>query len=331
MSKVIFWGAGTYGRDFLKECKKASNIYNDEIIAFVDSNVDKWGTYIEGIKIISPVQVMKENFNYIVITSIYINQIKEQLINLGINTKNIITSDGYSHICYTKYQYYQRYGYVCNESKMAMISPIVVYTCITGNYDNIATMPCNPSIGGSAKGIIVREIDALGGEMGINADKTLLQMKMLNSSKGPAVRSLRAQADKVTYPKEMRKTLENTKNLDIKISLVEDLIVENNTVKGVILEDKTKIESEIVILTTGTYLKSDILIGNTRTRSGPHGEKPSMHLSDKLKEYGFEILRLKTGTPPRIKRDTIDFTKTKVELGDTTPYTFSHDIEPYMM
>ena len=199
---------------------------------------------------------------------------------------------------------------------------------ITGNYDNIATMPCNPSIGGSAKGIIVREIDALGGEMGINADKTLLQMKMLNSSKGPAVRSLRAQADKVTYPKEMRKTLENTKNLDIKISLVEDLIVENNTVKGVILEDKTKIESEIVILTTGTYLKSDILIGNTRTRSGPHGEKPSMHLSDKLKEYGFEILRLKTGTPPRIKRDTIDFTKTKVELGDTTPYTFSHDIEP---
>lgn len=137
MSKVIFWGAGTYGRDFLKECKKASNIYNDEIIAFVDSNVDKWGTYIEGIKIISPVQVMKENFNYIVITSIYINQIKEQLINLGINTKNIITSDGYSHICYTKYQYYQRYGYVCNESKMAMISPIVVYTCITGNYDNL--------------------------------------------------------------------------------------------------------------------------------------------------------------------------------------------------
>ena len=199
---------------------------------------------------------------------------------------------------------------------------------ITGNYQNIATMPCNPSIGGSAKGIIVREIDALGGEMGINADKTLIQMKMLNSSKGPAVRSLRAQADKITYPKEMTKTLENTKTLEIKEALVEDLIVEDKKVTGVILSNGEKITSEIVILTTGTYLKSDILIGNTRTRSGPHGEKPSMHLSDKLKEYGFDILRLKTGTPPRIKRDTIDFTKTKIELGDTTPYTFSHDIEP---
>ena len=199
---------------------------------------------------------------------------------------------------------------------------------ITGNYDNIATMPCNPSIGGSAKGIIVREIDALGGEMGINADKTLIQMKMLNSSKGPAVRSLRAQADKVTYPKEMVRTLENTKNLEIKIALVEDLIVEDKKVKGVVLEDNTKIESDIVILTTGTYLKSDILIGSTRTRSGPHGERPSMHLSNKLKSYGFDILRLKTGTPPRIKRDTIDFTKTKLEYGDETPYTFSHDIKP---
>ena len=198
---------------------------------------------------------------------------------------------------------------------------------ITGNYNNIATMPCNPSIGGSAKGIIVREIDALGGEMGVNADKTLIQMKMLNSSKGPAVRSLRAQADKVTYPKEMTKTLENTNNLEIKEALVEDLIIENNKIYGVILENGEKIESEAVILTTGTYLKSDILIGSTRTRSGPHGEKPSNHLSDKLKEYGFKILRLKTGTPPRIERSTIDFTKTKLEEGDKIPYTFSHDIE----
>ena len=198
---------------------------------------------------------------------------------------------------------------------------------ITGNYNNIATMPCNPSIGGSAKGIIVREIDALGGEMGVNADKTLIQMKMLNSSKGPAVRSLRAQADKVTYPKEMTKTLESTDNLEIKEALVEDLIIENNKIYGVILENGEKIESEAVILTTGTYLKSDILIGSTRTRSGPHGEKPSNHLSDKLKEYGFKILRLKTGTPPRIERSTIDFTKTKLEEGNKIPYTFSHDIE----
>lgn len=199
---------------------------------------------------------------------------------------------------------------------------------VTGNISNIATMPCNPSIGGSAKGIIVREIDALGGEMGINADKTLIQMKMLNSSKGPAVHSLRAQGDKITYPQEMLKTLKNTKNLDLLESMVEDLIVEDNTVKGVILQNNDKIYSQTVILTTGTYLKSDILIGDTRTREGPHGEKPSMHLSDNLKKYGFEILRLKTGTPPRLDRSTIDFSKTKREDGDKKAYTFSHDIDP---
>ena len=199
---------------------------------------------------------------------------------------------------------------------------------VTGNINNIASMPCNPSIGGSAKGIIVREIDALGGEMGINADKTLLQMKMLNSSKGPSVHSLRAQADKITYPQEMLKTLNNQKNLDILEGMVEDLIVEDNTVKGIILSNNEKISSKIVILTTGTYLKADILRGSTRTRSGPNGEKPSQHLSDKLKKYGFDILRLKTGTPPRIEKSTIDFTKAKLELGDAIPYTFSHDIDP---
>ena len=199
---------------------------------------------------------------------------------------------------------------------------------VTGNINNIATMPCNPSIGGSAKGIIVREIDALGGEMGINADKTLIQMKMLNSSKGPSVHSLRAQADKVTYPKEMLKTLQNQNNLDLLEAMVEDLIVEDKAVKGIILSDGTKINSKCVILTTGTYLKADILRGSTRTRSGPNGEKPSMHLSDKLKNYGFDILRLKTGTPPRIERSSIDFSKTKREDGDPIPYTFSHDIKP---
>ena len=199
---------------------------------------------------------------------------------------------------------------------------------VTGRIENIATMPCNPSIGGSAKGIIVREIDALGGEMGINADKTLLQMKMLNSSKGPSVHSLRAQADKITYPQEMLKTLKNQKNLTILEGMVEDLIVENKKVKGIVLKDGTKITSQIVILTTGTYLKADILRGSTRTRSGPNGEEPSLHLSDKLKSYGFDILRLKTGTPQRIDRSTIDFTKTKREDGDSMPYTFSHDIKP---
>ena len=180
---------------------------------------------------------------------------------------------------------------------------------ITSNISNIATLPCNPSIGGSAKGIIVREIDALGGEMGRIADKTFLQMKMLNSSKGPAVRSLRAQVDKVTYPQEMLKVLKTQDNLTILEAMVEDLIVDNKIVSGVILSDGTKIISKKVILTTGTYLKADILVGSERTRSGPHGEKPSLHLSDKLKSYGFDILRLKTGTPQRILSSSIDYSK----------------------
>lgn len=195
---------------------------------------------------------------------------------------------------------------------------------ITGSINNIATMPCNPSIGGSAKGIIVREIDALGGVMGEVADKALIQMKMLNYAKGPAVKSLRAQADKITYPKEMLKVLRNEKNLSIKEAMVEDLIVKDNRAYGVKLDNGENITSDIVILTTGTYLKSDILIGSTRTRSGPHDEKPSLYLSDNLKKYGFQILRLKTGTPPRIERSSIDFSKTKIENGDSEEYTFSH-------
>ena len=200
---------------------------------------------------------------------------------------------------------------------------------VTGNKKNIADMPCNPSIGGSAKGIVVREIDALGGEMGRNADKSLLQIKMLNSAKGPAVQALRAQADKITYPKEMLKTLESEKNLDILESIVEDLIVENNIVKGIILEDGKKIYSKIVILTTGTYLKADILVGDTRHREGPHGEKPSQHLSDNLNKYGFKIIRLKTGTPQRIDRNSIDFSKAQREDGDKETHTFNFDNDVY--
>ena len=199
---------------------------------------------------------------------------------------------------------------------------------ITANIKNIADMPCNPHIGGSAKGIVVREIDALGGIMGVIADKTHLQIKMLNKAKGPAVRSLRAQADKIIYPQEMLKTLKNTKNLDIKEAMVEDLIIKDNKVEGIILENGEEITSKIVILTTGTYLKADILVGDTRKREGPHGEKPSLHLSDKLKDLGFEIKRLKTGTPQRIDRKSIDFSKLKVEPGDNEYLTFSYDIEP---
>lgn len=199
---------------------------------------------------------------------------------------------------------------------------------ITGNIQNIADMPCNPSIGGSAKGIVVREIDALGGEMGINADKSQIQIKMLNSKKGPAVRALRAQADKVIYPKEMLKTLEKQQNLTIKEAMVEDLIVKNNIVEGIIIENGTKIRSKAVILTTGTYLKADILVGDKRHREGPHGEKPSNFLSDHLKEYGFQIIRLKTGTPQRIDKNTIDFNKTRIEEGDKIYRNFSVDYQP---
>ena len=200
---------------------------------------------------------------------------------------------------------------------------------ITGRIENIATMPCNPSIGGSAKGIVVREIDALGGIMGKIADRSLLQIKMLNYAKGPAVKALRAQADKITYPKEMLKVLKNQTNLELKEDIVEDLIVEDNIVKGIITENGTKIFSKIVILTTGTYLKADILVGSTRKRQGPNGEKPSNHLSDYLKKYGFKIIRLKTGTPQRIAKDSIDFSKAKIEEGDKIYHTFSFDDKPY--
>ena len=199
---------------------------------------------------------------------------------------------------------------------------------VTGNIKNIADMPCNPSIGGSAKGIVVREIDALGGQMGKTADMTHIQIKMLNNKKGPAIRSLRAQGDKVTYPKKMLEIMNQQENLDIKEGIVENLIVENNKVIGVVLEDDTKIYGDAVILTTGTYLKADILVGSTRTRQGPHGEKPSNYLSENLEKLGFKIKRLKTGTPQRIDINTIDFSKTRIELGDPEYLTFSFDLKP---
>ena len=200
---------------------------------------------------------------------------------------------------------------------------------ITGNINNIADMPCNPSIGGPAKGVVVREIDALGGEMGRNADKGLIQIKMLNTKKGPAVQALRAQADKITYPKEMLKTLESTENLEIKEGMVEKLLVEDNKIKGVELATGEQIKSKAVILTTGTYLRSVILIGADKTPGGPHGEKESKHLSNHLKELGFTILRLKTGTPQRIDKNSIDYSKASLEPGDPEQRTFSFDNKAY--
>ena len=199
---------------------------------------------------------------------------------------------------------------------------------ITMNKKNIADMPCNPSIGGTAKGIIVRDIDALGGLMGIVADKSHFQMKMLNSKKGPAVQSLRCQADKILYPQNMLKELDNTPNLTIAEGTVENILVDNKKIKGIILNNQKEILCDALILTTGTYLKSNVLRGSKSIESGPHGEARSNFLSDNLKKIGFTIQRLKTGTPPRIKKESIDFSKCQEELGDNKYYTFSHDIEP---
>lgn len=200
---------------------------------------------------------------------------------------------------------------------------------VTTNINNIADMPCNPSIGGTAKGIVVREIDALGGIMGRVADRSHFQIKMLNSKKGLAVRSLRAQADKIVYPKEMLKILNKCKKLDILEGIVTSLIIEDNQIKGIVVDETKKIYCDAVILTTGTYLRSKILTGSEKVSSGPHGEKTSSFLSDDLKSLGFDILRLKTGTPQRIEGKSIDFSKMQEEFGDNEYYTFSHDNPPF--
>lgn len=196
---------------------------------------------------------------------------------------------------------------------------------ITSNFSNAGSMPCNTSIGGPAKGIIVREIDALGGQMGKTTDATYLQMKMLNTAKGPGVQSLRAQADKKAYPRYMQKVLKEQENLDIVEAMVEDLIVEGDECKGVILADGTRYESHTTILTTGTYLKAEILVGHSKTPSGPDKQKESLYLSSKLKDYGFRIQRLKTGTPPRVEINSIDYSKTTVQPGTDAKLSFSYE------
>ena len=196
---------------------------------------------------------------------------------------------------------------------------------ITSNFSNAGSMPCNTSIGGPAKGIIVREIDALGGQMGKTTDATYLQMKMLNTAKGPGVQSLRAQADKKAYPRYMQKVLKEQENLDIVEAMVEDLIVEGDECKGVILADGTRFESRTTILTTGTYLKAEVLVGHSKTPSGPDKQKESLYLSSKLKDYGFRIQRLKTGTPPRVEINSIDYSKTTVQPGTDAKLSFSYE------
>lgn len=196
---------------------------------------------------------------------------------------------------------------------------------VTGNLETVSFMPCNPSIGGPAKGTLVREIDALGGEMGKNTDKTCLQMKMLNKSKGPAVRALRAQSDKLEYSAEMLKTLENQENLDLLEAYVKELTVTNNIVNGIRLENGKTINGKTVIITTGTFMEAKILIGNTSISEGPYKQKASIGLSANLRRLGHKTFRLKTGTPSRIKRDSIDFSKMELSPGDNFAYHFSFD------
>ncbi len=194
---------------------------------------------------------------------------------------------------------------------------------VTGNTDYIAAMPCNPSIGGPAKGIVVREIDALGGEMARNIDETHLQMRLLNYSKGPAVRALRAQADKIRYPGRMKETLLAQESLDLREHYVAKLIVEEDIVKGVVTNDGGKYLGRTVILSAGTFMRSRVLIGSEIETQGPEGEEPSLTLSPQLAELGFKLSRLKTGTPPRVRKDTIDFTKTVLHEGDSVVRRFS--------
>ena len=195
---------------------------------------------------------------------------------------------------------------------------------ITLNKKMISNMPCNPSIGGSAKGVVVREVDALGGMMGIAADHEYLQMKMLNTGKGPGVQCLRAQEDKHNYPAYMQKLLEKTANLEILEAEVTGISYDKDVVKGVILKDGSIISSKAVVISTGTYMEGAILRGHKAVSGGPDGEKPSIGLSKSLQDMGLEVFRLKTGTPPRIKKSTIDFSKATPQYGMEGNYAFSY-------
>ena len=197
---------------------------------------------------------------------------------------------------------------------------------ITLNFNMVANMPCNPSIGGSAKGIVVREIDALGGFMGKAADYDYLQMKMLNTAKGVGVRCLRAQEDKLRYPKYVQNHIKNSKNLDVLEDEVKGIIFENDTIYGVILSENRKIYARAVVLSTGTYMNSEIMVGHSKVSGGPDGEKPSVGLSDYLRnEMGLDLIRLKTGTPQRLAKESIDFSKAEIQLGNVEDEGFSYE------
>jgi tRNA uridine 5-carboxymethylaminomethyl modification enzyme len=196
---------------------------------------------------------------------------------------------------------------------------------VTVNLDNVGLMPCNPAVGGPAKSQLVREIDALGGEIGNNTDQVAIQMRMLNTAKGPAVHALRAQADKNLYHVNMKRVLENQPNLFLKQLTIEKILVENDKVVGVIAATGARFACKAVILTTGTYLKGRIIIGDLAYSGGPQGNFPSIGLSDSLKEIGLELGRFKTGTPPRIDRNSVDFSKMSIQPGDDRLLNFSFE------
>ncbi|MET0958712.1 MAG: tRNA uridine-5-carboxymethylaminomethyl(34) synthesis enzyme MnmG [Psychrobacillus psychrotolerans] len=202
---------------------------------------------------------------------------------------------------------------------------------LTINLDMIAFMPCNPSIGGPAKGIVVREIDALGGAMGKVIDKTHIQMRMLNTGKGPAVRALRAQADKVLYQNEMKRLLEEQENLTIHQAVVEELLVEDDKIAGLVTQVGAVYRSETVVITTGTFLRGEIIIGDLKYSSGPNNQQPSIKLADSIRDLGFDLVRFKTGTPPRVNSKTIDYSKTEIQPGDDVPRAFSFETTEFIM
>ncbi|NUG67693.1 tRNA uridine-5-carboxymethylaminomethyl(34) synthesis enzyme MnmG [Lactobacillus mellis] len=199
---------------------------------------------------------------------------------------------------------------------------------LTINLDMVAFMPCNPSIGGPAKGIVVREIDALGGQMGRNIDATYIQMRMLNTGKGPAVRALRAQADKNEYHRVMKETLEDEPNLTLRQGLAEKLIVKNGQCYGIITNTGARYHAQAVVLTAGTSSRGKIIIGELMYSSGPNNSLPSIKLSEDLEQQGFKLQRFKTGTPPRVNKDSLDFSQMQEQPGDTAPRSFSYETVP---
>ncbi|MBX9953805.1 tRNA uridine-5-carboxymethylaminomethyl(34) synthesis enzyme MnmG [Peribacillus simplex] len=221
-------------------------------------------------------------------------------------------------------------GHAGSEAGLAAARVGAKTLMITINLDMVAFMPCNPSVGGPAKGIVVREIDALGGEMGRNIDKTHIQMRMLNTAKGPAVRALRAQADKFLYQQEMKKTIEDQENLTLIQGMVEELIVENDICTGVITKTGAVYRAKTVVITTGTYLRGEIILGELKYSSGPNNQQPSIRLSEHLEQLGFDLVRFKTGTPPRVNSSSIDYSKTEIQPGDEVPRAFSYETTKFI-